>query len=372
MINFRKELSIITTNDPTEYLSFCFDNQEEHCQGKTALHHILPRAVFPQYTNLTVFKENGLHLSHENHYKAHALLYKLSSHKSIRGAWWAMNNIRVKNGKEIIGEELYGLLFRKRNLAISERQKGKTCVYDNEHNIIVIDNKDERFISGEFKSIYKGKIGAINKITLEKEYLDTKDYNKKEYFTHTTGYHRYYNNAGEIEHVRDDDARIKSGELISIFKGKIVVKDKEGNIFQTTKDDERFLTGELTGVRKGAKFSEEYKQAKKQYLNTSPKNCSNVKIMAIYDNNDVLKHLAWGDIQKICKENKYRLALMVRSVKTGERLYSDLHTKKYSSESVKKQVITRTLNSELYKRTNGWLCKYISKEEYEKLNNSIL
>ena len=40
----------------------------------------------------------------------------------------------------------------------------------------------------------------------------------------------------------------KTGELVGNTKGKVTVKDKDGNTLMTTKDDPRYLSGELIGV----------------------------------------------------------------------------------------------------------------------------
>ena len=51
--------------------------------------------------------------------------------------------------------------------------------------------------------------------------------------------------------VSKNDTRYISGELNSINKGKITVKDKEGNIFHVEKNDTRYISGELIPNTKG-------------------------------------------------------------------------------------------------------------------------
>ena len=48
-----------------------------------------------------------------------------------------------------------------------------------------------------------------------------------------------------------NDPKYLSGELVGATKGKIVVKNKDGIIFQVDKDDPRYLSGELVGKNKG-------------------------------------------------------------------------------------------------------------------------
>jgi len=44
------------------------------------------------------------------------------------------------------------------------------------------------------------------------------------------------------------------GELSSIGKNTITVKDINGNKFRVNKDDPRYLSGELVGINKGIKL----------------------------------------------------------------------------------------------------------------------
>ena len=59
------------------------------------------------------------------------------------------------------------------------------------------------------------------------------------------------NKDGNIFRVSINDPRYLSGELVGIAKGKITVKDKDGNIFRISNDDPRYLSGELEHVSKG-------------------------------------------------------------------------------------------------------------------------
>lgn len=66
-------------------------------------------------------------------------------------------------------------------------------------------------------------------------------------------------------------------------KGKITVRDKEGNIFHTTKDDPRWISGELVAASKGIKrppLSEEHKNKIKE--TTVFKQLNNKKIKCKY------------------------------------------------------------------------------------------
>ena len=57
--------------------------------------------------------------------------------------------------------------------------------------------------------------------------------------------------------VDKNDPRYLSGELEAqnhSAKGKVVVKDKNGNKFMVDKNDPRYLNGELTFITTGMKY----------------------------------------------------------------------------------------------------------------------
>lgn len=89
-----------------------------------------------------------------------------------------------------------------------------------------VDKSDERLKTGELQAYSKGKIAVKDK-----------DGNK------------FY--------VSTNDPRYLSGELTvqnTALKGKIVVKNNEGKFLVVDKNDERYLSGELTFVTKGMKY----------------------------------------------------------------------------------------------------------------------
>ncbi len=66
---------------------------------------------------------------------------------------------------------------------------------------------------------------------------------------------------GMKKYVKRTDPRIKSGEVKTFNKGMVIVKDKEGNIFQTSVDDERYTSGIFKHVNKGRKGNDNQKKA---------------------------------------------------------------------------------------------------------------
>jgi hypothetical protein len=59
---------------------------------------------------------------------------------------------------------------------------------------------------------------------------------------------------GNMIRVRRDDPRYLSGELVSVNKDSLTVRDKEGNVFRASKDDPRYMSGEIVSVLKGWLF----------------------------------------------------------------------------------------------------------------------
>lgn len=104
--------------------------------------------------------------------------------------------------------------------------KGKVYVIDNNDNKFWINRDDPKYISGEYVSFNKGKI-----------YVKDKQGNK-------------------IGYVDINDPKYLSGEYIPIreYKGtpnRVTCKDKDGNVFSVDKNDERLKSGELVGINKG-------------------------------------------------------------------------------------------------------------------------
>jgi hypothetical protein len=60
--------------------------------------------------------------------------------------------------------------------------------------------------------------------------------------------------------IDKNDLRYKNGELVSFMKNKIVVKDLNENIFMIDKNDLRYKNGELVSIHKGVKKTKEHKK----------------------------------------------------------------------------------------------------------------
>ncbi len=134
-------------------------------------------------------------------------------------------------------------------------------------NVAVIKygrDKFKRDILYEFEN--KQSAYAMQKLIVDKQFVKRKDtYNIKQ--GGDGGWYRL-NETQNIEHiskgkvvVRDkdgnifqtdvDDPRYLSGQLVSHIKGKVTVKDSNGITFQVDKSDPRYISGQLVGNQKG-------------------------------------------------------------------------------------------------------------------------
>jgi len=85
----------------------------------------------------------------------------------------------------------------------------------------------------------------------------------------TRGQRKALTNDGKTVMVSVDDPRFLTGELRSVNKGKVIVKDTNGNKFAVDQSDPRLTSGELVGVASGKR----YKHNKKRPQVTCP-HCS--------------------------------------------------------------------------------------------------
>ena len=66
----------------------------------------------------------------------------------------------------------------------------------------------------------------------------------------------YRDSQNNIHYCHVSDERVLSGEFVGIAKGKIAVKDKDGNKLLVDENDPRYLSGDLVGVVKGKKWKQ--------------------------------------------------------------------------------------------------------------------
>jgi hypothetical protein len=206
------------------------------------------------------------------------------------------------------------------NCGLKYHTHGKITVVDENGNYQWVDTDDERYKSGEFKNITKGKMPVY--ISGVWKNIDVGEYykNKNKYIASNTSKVPVEDSNGRKFLVNKDDDRYISGELKSVHKGKVLSKDKDGKTFYVSR--ENFLNSNLFGINKGLICGE---------------NNPNSKNIKIYNSENELIFDCKGNFKKICKENKLPFISLYRSYRNGgERIYS--------TERGRKEALRRDMN----------------------------
>ena len=221
------------------YITFIRQCQLQNLMNDTCLekHHICPKAkdMFPEYMSLSENKWNRADLTLRQHFLSHIMLWKAFPHsRSQMYAAYAMKN---KNGMKL-NSRIYCILkedFRKNrsNESLLEQRNR-------------IDNGTHHFI-GKTNPTYNMSVETKSKIsnTMKKKVQAGKCPLQGK------GKVSVRDKNGNVFRTDINNPKIKSGELTFLTVGRITVKDKNENTFSVFKDDSRYLSGELVGIMKG-------------------------------------------------------------------------------------------------------------------------
>ncbi len=238
------KLKIVSETKLQEYLDFCSSHKlENSIKFKTELHHILPKSLFEEYSNLNIHKWNGINLLHKDHYIAHSLLVEALGEAKIVLAWWFMNNLNTKSNKiskpeKIIGEERYAVLREKAIEKISLYNKGKVIVIDEctgrQYRVL----KEEFDNSPNLSGITKNKLTVTSIKSGEKIQIFKKDYNPDIHLFHTKD-KVSVRKRDTLEWVTIDKNRYHKNKELYIHSstGKVSVKTSNGKNISISKED---------------------------------------------------------------------------------------------------------------------------------------
>ena len=122
----------------------------------------------------------------------------------------------------------------------------KVMARDKEGNILKLSKDDPKWLSGQLVGRSKGTVTALNTLTNQYEVISKEQYhsNKDLYKTTLTGKVIVKDRDGNIFKVSIDDPRYISGQLESNCKDKVMVKDKNGTILKVSKDHPKLLSGQ--------------------------------------------------------------------------------------------------------------------------------
>lgn len=301
-----KTYKIVDIEILKKYIIFCLNSQ----QTIGDKHHILPRALFPQFSSFKNNPWNLSTLSPKDHYIAHALLHEALENYSVACAWYGMNNKNFVIGEtlEIIGAETYETLCLKRNKLCSENAKNKVTAKN------IITGEKYRVLKEEFDN--DETLVGITKGYTSKHLKNT--------ISVIVG--------GEVKRILSNDFDSKIHKHLR--QGVFTAIDESGNKFTINKDDKRYISGELKALNKGKKFDENFKQnrsiiAKKRIKELN----SNAKIICIFDKEDNPKFISYGNFAEVCKINKLSLKKFGDSYKFGIKVSSiknDAHNNWYA------------------------------------------
>lgn len=128
---------------------------------------------------------------------------------------------------------------------------GTLKVRDITGKIITVSKNDPRYLSGEFKHISTDRIVARDKdgniLQVTREEFETRN----DLYGHAKGKVVVKDINGNTTQMCINDPRYLSGEFIHICKGQVTVRDKDNNTFNVDNNDPRYLSGELVSIATG-------------------------------------------------------------------------------------------------------------------------
>ena len=152
---------------------------------------------------------------------------------------------KLNNCKKFVNKEEFD-----NNENYESYNKGKLIVKDKEGNIFRINVDDPRYISGELVHNTKGTtIVTINGINKR---ISNEEYKLGNYESPTKGHVQCIDEYGNNIMVTTEEFR-NNKNLKSIHKGKITIKDQNGNYKSVDVTDEKYLNGEYEYMFKGTK-----------------------------------------------------------------------------------------------------------------------
>ena len=89
-------------NRYVKFIKYIKQMDQSKVQHETEFHHILPKSLFPEFSNLNDFPNNGCHLTYRQHFIAHWILYK-----AYGGKMTYAFNIMANRSQECKSSKIY-------------------------------------------------------------------------------------------------------------------------------------------------------------------------------------------------------------------------------------------------------------------------
>lgn len=246
-IPFSSELYL---NRYAKFIESCLEkNKDLPLDVYTEKHHILPKSLFPEFSNLKKYRWNMAILTGRQHFIAHMMLWKSFRNEATT---YSANMMRNRFGDKNRNSRLYEQIRIEHSKYSGEKNKNFFPARDSENIILRVTKDDPRWVSKELTHVRKGTVvvkdcdGEILVVSIkDRRYLDG------EFSQLTEGMTTVRDKEGNVLHVSVDDKRFKDGEVFGICKGMTPAKTKEGKHIQVMTDDKRFETGELQHMFSG-------------------------------------------------------------------------------------------------------------------------
>ena len=246
------------------YINFIQQCQQKNVdyEGSTSGHHICPKAndMFPEYKDFRYYSWNKADLTPRQHDIAHLLLWKIYRNKSMTFAWNMMKGDRNRStdfitdhkkymsemGKEkydgkiacILEDGSYIRVFKEdfNNGGYFGNCKDKVVVKNNENIVFQVPKKDPRYLSGELVPVSKDIIIVSSDGGKTYFGVNASDYDEEIHTTPCFGKVTVKDKEGKTYQVSKTDTRYLSGELVPFMKGKLFVKDSNGDVILIDKE----------------------------------------------------------------------------------------------------------------------------------------
>lgn len=291
-------------------------------------HHILPKSIFPEYSDLKEYSWNGVLLTAKEHFICHLLIYKHYKKLNYKKYEWQMFNA-----------------FNKMNISTKCQVRYTSRIYQ------YIKNK-----TVNINSI--NKMAALNKESNIIEYINTFDYYNNPIYSHPCINTVPYKNliTGKTGRINKEEFN-NNPNLVSVTKNRINVKDKNGKLFNVCINDNRYLSGELINYHIGLKRNDETKKKMCKFQRKFHKENVLVKI----DNKNIF----------INRNDERYLSGELKHINTGRIAYNkgkqmSIEQKKKLSETKKGKPSKSKNRKSLYSLTGKRFFEFI--ENKEKLN----
>jgi len=245
MLEYFKNVRVKNQLKLIEYIDFCNNNKSIYIKNQTENHHILPQALFPDYSNLKDYVWNRAILLCEDHYIAHSLLAQALDEPSTTYAWWGMTHKNDMKG--VIDSTTYGALKQQSMQQISLDKLGTTTIIDLETGDKKRVTVEEFKANPSYVGVAKGKVNVKLIRTGENITVNKDQYDSDIHLFHTKGRVVVVDKKGNNISVTKQEYYKNKQNYSHNSSNKVCVKDEKGNTIKVS--SEEYKLGKLKSVK---------------------------------------------------------------------------------------------------------------------------